>query len=254
MPNIAVQELNDGTYWRITFENGRGNILDRQTMDGLSDVFRRGTAAPHLKAICLEGAGEHFSFGASVHEHLPEGVAAMLHSFHELAFAVLESNLLVVAAVRGSCLGGGLELASLCHRVIASPNATFGQPEIALGIFAPLASLILPERIGRVHAEDVCLTGRHVCATEAVEMGIASEVHEHPADRCQEWVETHFGHRSASSVRFAVQAIRASLLARLRQEIPLMEELYLDGLMKTADAVEGVSAFVAKRPAIWRDH
>lgn len=254
MADLVRQEsLDHGACWRVTFGGTKGNILDRATLAELAATFTRAQTDRTLKAICLEGAGSHFSFGASVQEHLPAEVPAMLAALRGLVLDLLESGVVVLAAVRGQCLGGGLELASVCHRVFASPESRLGQPEIALGVFAPLASIVLPARVGRAHGEDLCLTGRIVPAAEAKAMGLVDEIAADPADAALAWARTHLLPRSASSLRLAVRAVRSDLAARIRTELPVLEALYIKELMATADAVEGLQAFLDKRPPAWRD-
>jgi cyclohexa-1,5-dienecarbonyl-CoA hydratase len=251
---IAVTRLDDGAIWRVAFGTGRGNILDGATLDALRDLFSLARSAPHLKAICLEGSGRHFSFGASVEEHLPHAVDEMLGRFHRLVLAMVESDVVVLGAVRGQCLGGGLEVVSLCHRIFVSRDAQLGQPEIVLGVFAPVASLLLPERIGRARAEDMCLSGRSVGADEALAMGLVDQIAvDDPMDDALAYARTHLLPRSGSSLRLAVRAVRRSLRTRLGTELPLIERMYLDELMPTADAVEGLRAFLDKRQPAWRD-
>lgn len=252
-PTVSWQPVDGDAYWRVTFGGGKGNVLDRPTMQALGQMFRRARATRGLKALFLEGAGAHFSFGASVREHLPADVADMLAEFREMVFDVLSADVIVVAVVRGQCLGGGLELASLCHRIVAGRDAKFGQPEIALGVFAPVASIVLPERLGRGRGEDLCLTGRSVGVEEAFAMGLVDEIAvADPFDAALAWAREHLSARSASSLRLAVRAVRASLAARLEKELPALEALYLDELMATSDAVEGLEAFLERRPPVWR--
>ena len=251
---VAVSRLDDGAIWRVSFGNTRGNILDSSTLDALLEVLHMVSAATHLKAICLEGRHQHFSFGASVAEHLPDRVRPMLARFHRLVVSVLESDVPVLGVVRGQCLGGGLELASVCHRVFAAREARFGQPEIVLGVFAPVASVVLPERIGRARAEDLCLTGRTIGADEALTIGLVDHVAAaDPMDDALAYARAHLLPRSASSLRIAVRAIRRGLRRRVRAELPSIEQLYLHELMPTADAVEGLHAFLDKREPVWRD-
>ena len=250
---VTVTRLDDDAIWRVTFGGSKGNILDAATMAAIDRVFADARAAAGLKAVVLEGAGAHFSFGASVQEHLPGDVAGMLAGFRQLLVDVLESHVIVLAAVRGQCLGGGLELASLAHRIFASPEAKLGQPEIVLGVFAPFASIVLPHRLGRAHGEDLCLTGRTVAAAEARDMRLVDEIVQgDPAEAAIAWARTHLGARSASSLRLAVRAVRADLAERIRTELPRLERLYLEELMATHDAVEGLKAFLEKRPPEWR--
>jgi len=250
---VTCQALDDEALWRVTFGGTRGNILDRPTMSAIGQTFRRARATRGLKAVFLEGAGPHFSFGASVQEHLPADVANMLAEFREMVFDVLSSDVVVVAVVRGQCLGAGLELASLCHRIVAARDVKLGQPEIALGVFAPVASIVLPERLGRARGEDLCLTGRSIGAEEGSAMGLVDEIAPaDPFDNALAWARAHLSARSASSLRMAVRAVRANLMSRLEKELPALEALYLDELMATSDAVEGLQAFLDRRPPVWR--
>lgn len=251
---VVVEKSDAGAYWRVVLGGSKGNILDARLMQALSAVLADAAADAHLRALCLEGQGAHFSFGASVAEHLPAGVEAMIKQFHALLLGLVDSSVVVLAAVRGQCLGGAMELVTLCHRVFASKEAKFGQPEIVLGVFAPAASVLLAERVGRGAAEDLCLSGRSIAADEAFRIGLIDEISEgDPAEAAASYARTHLLPRSASSLRLAVRAVRVGLRARLATELPEVERLYLKELMTTDDAVEGLQAFIEKRPAAWRD-
>ena len=250
---IHVEALEGGAILRVVLGGSKGNVIDTPMSTALTDQFREAARAPGSKAVILEGDGAHFSYGASVEEHLPERVEAMLRGFHGLFAAMLEAAVPVLAAVRGRCLGGGLELAAFCHRVFSAPDAILGQPEILLGVFPPLASTFLRERVGRGAAEDLCLTGRSITASEALRIGLVDVVADDPSAAALAYAREHLAPRSASSLRHAVRAVRADLAARFRADIKAQESLYLDDLMKTADAVEGIRAFLEKRPPRWSD-
>jgi cyclohexa-1,5-dienecarbonyl-CoA hydratase len=248
---VTVVELEAGRVWQVRLGGSRGNVIDAALTEALAQVAARAAATPTVQALLLEGEGRHFSFGASVQEHLPDQVAAMLARFHELARALVDCGVPLLAAVRGQCLGGGLEVVLLCHRVFAADDARLGQPEIALGVFAPLASLLLPERVGRPAAEDLLLSGRSVTAAEALAIGLVDERADDPTAAALDWARRHLLAHSASSTRHAVRAARVSLSARLRGELAELERLYLDELMATHDAKEGLRAFLDKREPAW---
>jgi cyclohexa-1,5-dienecarbonyl-CoA hydratase len=251
---VRVERLDAGACWRVVLGGSKGNILDARLMAALSGVFREASADTQVKALCLEGEGAHFSFGASVQEHLPDQVSAMLRRFHDLLLTLVDAAVPTLAAVRGQCLGGAMELVTLCHRTVAAADARFGQPEIALGVFAPAASVVLAERVGRGAAEDLCLSGRTISAHDAHRIGLADEVVDgDPLEAALAYARTHLLPRSASSLRYAVKAVRTGLRARLAAELPQIERLYLDGLMATHDAEEGLRAFLEKRPPSWRN-
>jgi cyclohexa-1,5-dienecarbonyl-CoA hydratase len=250
---VRVERLEAGAYWDVELSGSRGNVLDSALIDALVALFEKAASAREIKAICLHGQGKDFSYGASVREHLPGEVGALLPRFHRLFRAMDASSVPTLAAVRGQCLGGGLELASFCHRIFAAPDARLGQPEIALGVFAPVASLVLPDRVGRANAEDLCLSGRIVSASEAAEMGLVDVVAENPEEAALEYAREHLLLRSASSLRYAVRALRLPLSRRIEGDLARLESLYLEELMETEDAAEGIQAFLEKRPPEWRN-
>ncbi len=250
---VRVEELEGGAFWRVLLARPKANVIDSAMSAALTEVFERARADRGLKAVCLEGEGPHFSFGASVEEHLPESVAAMLKGFHGLFRAIAASDVFVMAAVRGQCLGGGLELAAFAHRLFASLDAQLGQPEICLGVFAPVASVLLAERCGRGAAEDLCLSGRSYGAEEARACGLVDEVADDPAAAALAYAQEHLGPRSASSLRHAAHVVRRGFHARFFEELDAVERYYLEELMSTRDAVEGIRSFLEKRKPEWSD-
>ena len=157
---IVCEETHVGRRLRIVLRGGRGNVIDTTMAAELADAVTERTDGRHLRCVTIEAEGDNFSFGASVPEHAGEKVRPLLEQLDRAVCAILHVNLPVIAAVRGSCLGGGLELVLPCHRIVASPTARLGQPEIVLGMFAPAGSVLLPERVGRGLAEEMLLTSR----------------------------------------------------------------------------------------------
>jgi len=250
---IRCETLRDGALWRLTLDAPKGNVLDAVMVRELDGAVRRAAADRRVKAILLCSAGAHFSFGASVEEHLPAKVATMLSGFHGFFRRLDACGLPVLVAVRGACLGGGLELAAFCHRVFAHPGATLGQPEIKLGVLAPMASAILAERVGRGHADDLLLSGRSVGADEALAMGLVDALADDPEAAALAWAEEHLLPHSASSLRLATRASRLAFTFRFEGLLRQLEDLYLEELMDTRDAVEGLTAFLEKRAPVWSD-
>ncbi|MFH1763325.1 MAG: cyclohexa-1,5-dienecarbonyl-CoA hydratase [Gemmatimonadota bacterium] len=250
---IRLEALDDGAIWRVVLATPKANILDMQKCDILSEVFAEAARARELKGVIIEGDGPHFSFGASVQEHLPDQIEAMLHGFHRLFFRMLEAKVVTLAAVRGQCLGGAMELAIFCNRIFASPDARFGQPEIVLGVLAPVASVMLSDRVGRGRAEDLLLTGRSSSAAEGLAIGLVDELADDPGAAALEYAREHLLPKSASSLRFAVKAARAGFEERVRKELAGVERLFLEELITTADAQEGLTAFLEKRDPIWKN-
>ena len=248
---LKVWFERDGALLRLRLDRPKANVLDAATISALDAALAEHGAKPGLLGILIDAEGPHFSFGASVEEHLPAQCAAMLSGFHRLILRVLGSPVPVLMAVRGQCLGGGLELVSAGHLIFASPDARLGQPEIQIGVFAPAASCLLPERIGLAAAEDMLISGRSLTAEEAFRMGLITEVAADPEAAALDYFDKHLAPKSASSLRFAVRAARGELVQRVTARLAEVERLYLNELMSTRDAVEGLEAFLAKRPAQW---
>lgn len=234
----------------LTFGGGKGNVLGSVLIDALSPCLEAVAVDPAASALVIMGAGADFSYGASVEEHQVGQVAAMLPRFHRLLVQVLRLEVPVIAAIQGRCLGGGLELALCCGRIVASPDASLGQPEVKLGVFAPAASALLPPRVGQSAAEELLLTGRPVSGEEAFRMRLVDEVAAAPVERALAYA-SGFGPLSRSAVRFATRAARAAHAQRMEEEIRRLERLYLEELADTPDAREGIDAFLARRPPRW---
>jgi cyclohexa-1,5-dienecarbonyl-CoA hydratase len=137
--------------------------------------------------------------------------------------------------------------------MFVTPGSALGQPEIRIGVFAPAASCLLPERVGRVHAEDMLFSGRSVDGAEAARIGLANAAVDDPEAAALDYFDTHLAPHSANSLRFAVQAAHGDAAARIKAKLAEVETLYLDGLMATHDATEGLVAFIEKRPANWEN-
>ena len=164
---------------------------------------------------------------------------------------MLEFPAPILVAVRGQCLGGGLELALAGSRIWATPDAQLGQPEMKLGVFAPAASCLLPYRVSQGVAEDLLLSGRSVGGEEAKAIGLVEALAADPEAAALAYFDAHFAPKSAAVLGCALTAARGPLLAELRRRIAEVERLYLDTLMKTRDANEGLAAFLAKRNPQW---
>jgi cyclohexa-1,5-dienecarbonyl-CoA hydratase len=248
---VRLEFSHDGRVANITLAAPKANILDRAMISELDAAFSH-CAGRALHAIVLDAEGPHFSFGASVQEHLPEHIADTLSALHTLLRRVAGSPSPVIAAIRGQCLGGGFELALACDLIVADETAQFGAPEIKLGVFAPAASALLPARIGQAAATKLLITGESITAAAAANLGLVARVVSGDVESAAaRWLETDFLPRSAVSLGFACRAARLAVRRALDQDLPQLEILYLRELMSSPDAIEGIRAFLEKRPAQW---
>jgi cyclohexa-1,5-dienecarbonyl-CoA hydratase len=241
----------DGTLLELTLSEPRGNVVDSEMIAEFCAILG---AAPwsQIHAIVLTGAGDRFSYGASIEEHLPERIGPFLRRFHGWLRAWLSIDRPSIAAIHGPCLGGGLEMALACTRLIAHPAATFGFPEIRLGGFAPVGSLLLPLRIGSARAMDLLLSGRTIDAAEALRLGLVDALDEAPLEAARRHVEETWRPLSLTALAHACRAATIVLRDTVARHLAEVERLYLEELMATADATEGVRAFLEKRAPVFR--
>ncbi len=248
---LKIWRDRDGRLLRLRLDRPKANIIDAEMIAALDAAFAGVAENRDLQGVLLDHAGPHFSFGASVEEHLLDRCAAMLKGMHALIKRMLASPVPVLVAVGGQCLGGGLEVAMAGNLIFAAPDAMLGQPEIKLAVFAPAASCLLPRLVARQHAEDLLYSGRSMTGARAAEIGLALHADLHPEARALAYFDDNLAGHSASSLRLAVEAVRRRFREDVAAELDRVEALYLERLMSTRDAVEGLEAFIEKRPARW---
>jgi cyclohexa-1,5-dienecarbonyl-CoA hydratase len=242
---------------RMTFTDGVAhvmldspplNILTRSVLSELREQLTELAADETLRVLVLGACGRHFSAGASVEEHLPPVHASMIREFADTVLMLYRFPLPVIAAVQGRCLGGGFELVQAADVVLAADDASFGQPEIRLGVFPPLACALLP-RTGA--AAELVFTGDPLTAQAAAEAGLVRRVV--PADGLAAEAEAlaqRIARNSAAALRATKRAWRASA-APVLAHAEAAARIYLDELMATHDALEGLTAFIDRRTPAW---
>jgi cyclohexa-1,5-dienecarbonyl-CoA hydratase len=250
-PETVHVQLEGRTAW-LTLDRPPLNILNISAMKELFSVLDR--VLPEIDFLVFRGAGRKaFSAGAEVRDHAPDRVADMLAAFHDVFRRMVRSDCITVAAVHGHCLGGGMELAAFCDFLLATESAKFGQPEIKLGCFPPLALLILPRVCGLRAALDLILSGRTISAREAQAIGLVTRVV--PDDRLEtgarEFLDELRAH-SPAVVRITHHALTETWRDEFDAKLTAIEQLYLGDLMNTEDAREGIRAFLEKRAPIWQ--
>ena len=241
---------------RIVLARPPLNILNIPMMREINDALQECARRSDLVAIAFEATKEAraFSAGVAVEDHVEETVREMLDSFHSIFRALVKIQKPVVAIVDGAALGGGCELALACDIVIASERARFGQPEIKLGAFPPIAAILLPRLIGEKKARELILTGDTIDAAEALRLGLVNQVA--PSEELQNRTESILNKlRDLSGVALGTARAALDLGTRSSFESALkqVETLYLEQLIKTEDANEGVQSFMEKRKPVWRN-
>jgi cyclohexa-1,5-dienecarbonyl-CoA hydratase len=255
-PPVTLTLAPDRSRATLRIFHPKGNIITLEIIEGLAGGLAALGGEPHLKLITIEGEGPDFSFGASIPEHAPGEIERVLPEAHRLTMALLDAPAPTAAVVRGRCLGGGFEIALACDFIFASDSATFGLPEVALGGFPPAAAALLPNRVGTAAATRAILSGAAASAAEWLAAGLVTSV---AADAdlgaaVDRWFAAHLAAKSASALRYSARAARAALRRDVGALLPELERLYLNDVMRTGDAREGITAFLEKRAPRWTDH
>jgi len=237
---------------RITLRHAPLNVIDVPMMQELSLAIAEAEANPNVCAIILSGEGKAFSAGVDVAAHTPDKVQEMLGHFHAAIRALIAAKKVTIAAVHGHCLGGGAELAMVCDIVFTSESAQWGFPEIRLGCYPPVACAALASLVGQKRAAELILTGRTISGTEAAVIGLANRaVNEGQlavaVAECIEQLRT----LSPASLAITKKAFYAWDAMHFDKGLARAEKIYLEELMKTKDAQEGIRAFMEKREPKW---
>ena len=232
----------------VTLDRPPLNVLHASMMAELNAALDTAVADRNLAAIVLRARGKAFCVGVDVADHTPDKVGEMIRQFHGVFRTLASTDALTIAVVDGAALGGGCELACFCDVVLASEHATFGQPEVHVGVFPPVAACTMPVQIGIRKAIELTALGETIDALEAFRIGLVSHVYS--TDRFENEVQAYMAKIGALSrpvVRLAKRATSLVTREQVLAHLERVEKLYLDELMQLADAHEGVAAFLEKR-------
>ena len=234
---------------RLRLNSPPQNVITFQMMDELRAAIEQIEQHPAASVI-LCGSDKAFSSGVDVAAHTPDKVEDMLRLFHSVIRSAADCKKITIAAVQGNCLGGGAELAMVCDLVFTSPHARWGFPEIKLGCFPPVACAGLASVVGPKHAADLILTGRQIDGTEAAAIGLANESLGTCEDRAEEFART-FADLSPKALEITKKAFYSWDAFHFDKGLAKAEKVYMEELMKTEDAKEGINAFMQKRQPKW---
>jgi cyclohexa-1,5-dienecarbonyl-CoA hydratase len=252
MSGSSVLLHRDGPAAVLTLNRPPLNILDIPTIDLLGEVVAGLASDPGLQVLFIRGSGDRaFSAGVAIQDHTPDRVVPMLDSLHATIRRLRDLDAVTVAAVQGHCLGGGMELAMSCDLVIATDDARFAQPEIEVGCYPPVASALLPQRIGAGLALDLAITGRSLTCEEAERIGLVTR----RVSNLDEGIATLRSQITSKSVpvtRLAKKAVRAGRDLPFSEALAETERIYKEELLPLEDLAEGAAAFLEKRRAVWR--
>jgi cyclohexa-1,5-dienecarbonyl-CoA hydratase len=250
----VLTEFKEGVA-TLTLNRAPLNVLNIEMMEEISTYFEGLKKEKSLKLLVIQAAGKAFSAGVDVGEHLGDLVYKMIEVFHKMFRLMDALKVPSIAVVNGSALGGGCELALYCDMVIATEKAKFGQPEIQVGVFPPIAALVFPRMIGRKKALELILSGDIVTAQEAFNLGMINKIVPETSlvEEVNGFIEK-FKKLSGAVLKLTKEATLAGLNDDMHQGLKAIENIYLNRLMKTSDAIEGLKAFLERRKPTWKDN
>jgi cyclohexa-1,5-dienecarbonyl-CoA hydratase len=238
---------------RITLANPPLNVIDLPMMDELVAAMEQIEQHSDVSFVVITGSGRAFSAGVDIAAHQPGQVRPMLAKFHSIIRALVATQKITLAAVRGPCMGGGAELALACDMIFCTEDSAWQFPEINLACFPPVAAVALSQVVGSKRAAELIFTGQVIHGDEAFHMGLANDAV--PDAELDDLVD-EVGHRLAAlspvALALAKKAFYAFDVRQLDERLQKVEKIYLDDLMKTEDAHEGINAFLEKRKPLWK--
>lgn len=237
---------------RLVLTNPPLNILTRAALAELRHGLARFEGESSVRVLVLAAEGAHFSAGADVGEHLPPHFEDLIPEFLETVRAIHEFPLPVVVAVQGRCLGAGFELAIAGDIIIAGEGASLGQPEIMLGVLPPAACAFLPQICSPGVAAELVFTGDAIDAREAKDAGIVRQVvSDALVEETALGVAKRISRHSGAALRLTKRVLRGRDAARRGEALAYAGTVYVDDLMQSQDALEGLQAFMEKRRPTW---
>ncbi len=230
------------------------NIVNLEMLDELNTAW---SEVEDLKAqvAVISGAGERaFSAGVDVADHMPDKIETMIEKFHRFVRRIRKSDCITIAAIQGHTLGGGAELAMMCDLIVAADDAQIGQPEISLGCYPPVAAAYLPSAVGFHKASEMVLVGEPVSAARAEQLGLINKVvpRANLSDAVDDYVDKLLA-KSSAVLALTKRALSEGAGHHFEKALDRSQDLYLRELVKTDDMVEGMKAFLERRPPSWRN-
>jgi cyclohexa-1,5-dienecarbonyl-CoA hydratase len=239
---------------RIILNNPPLNILNIEMMKEINHALKN-FQKRSLKVLIIEANGKAFSAGVDISDHTKEKVDEMIRVFHNIFTNLLKIKVLTISLVNGAALGGGCEVATFCDIVIASDNSKFGQPEISVGVLPPVASAIFPKIIGGKKALELIITGEIISAKKAKDLGLINHMLqvENFKSEAEKFIYEKLTNNSSIVLQLTKRAFIEGATLNYSESIKKIEDIYLNELMNTNDANEGLTAFMEKRKPVWKN-
>jgi len=249
---IIVEKTNN--IGKIIFNNGPLNILTIQMMEQINEALEGFLEDESIKAVIFDHNGKAFSAGVDIGDHIGDKAPKMIKEFHGIFRRLNRLRCPTIASIKGAALGGGCEIAIFCDIVLTSDKAKFGQPEIKVGVFPPIAVLAFPQIIGNKKAFELITLGEIIDAKEAHRLGISNNIFpiESYEQEFTKFIKS-FDNISTIIMQYTKKVFNKALGFDFNNKLDEIEEFYLKELMSTHDANEGLKAFLEKRSPNWQN-
>jgi cyclohexa-1,5-dienecarbonyl-CoA hydratase len=239
---------------RLTLNRPPANVLSVEVMDDVNVALESLEYQRDVKLMVLAATGKYFSAGFEVGDHLGDRAYLMLEGFRRIFENLTKLDKPTLAVVSGPALGAGSILAASCDIVLAGASARFGHPEIKGGVFNTVAAALLPRLVGRRRAYEVLYSGLALTAADAERIGLISRaVPDEKLEAEAAALIQRFQEASAPVLQLTKRAIAGAMDMPFADGIRHTEDVYLNQLMATEDAEEGLKAILAKRKPVWKD-
>lgn len=240
---------------RLTLNRPPANVLSVEMMGEINAALESLEYEKSVKALVLSATGKYFSPGFELSDHLGDRGYLMLENFRRIFENMARIDKPTVAVVAGPALGAGSLLAAGCDFVYAAATASkFGHPEIKGGVFNPVAAALLPHLVGRKKAIEILLTGVGITAADAERIGLITRaVADDKLEAEVAALLARLQEHSAAVLQLTRRAVAGGQDLPLPDAIRHAEDVYLNQLMATEDAEEGLKAVMGKRKPVWKD-
>lgn len=254
LPKLIQYQLDGGVACITLNRPSANNAMNIAMLEEIGAALEVVDMNPEIKILVFKGSDTAFCSGLDITDHTEDKSYQLMDAFGQLFRRLLRLEAVSVSVVKGMALGGGCELAACCDFSFAAEDAKLGQPEIKAGIFPPVAAVVYPRIIGLRRTYEMLLTGRIYSAREAERIGLITRAA--PADKLDQEVQRWLDFLKAFSspvLRLTRQAISDGLTLPFDEALRTVEEIYLNELMSTEDAQEGLRAVLERRKPEWKN-
>ena len=251
-PKELLEEQRGPVLWLTINREDRRNAISAGVLAGLSAALARANRDRGVQAIVITGAGTRaFCAGADLQsgKSFKFDYSEPYVGFANLFRQARQSVVPLIARINGACMAGGMGIMGMCDMVVSSPRATFGLPEVKVGLFPAQVLSVIGNLLPRRVLAEMCLTGEPLTAAQALEYGLINHVSD-DLDAGVEWLLGRMLDKSPAAIRRGLYTMK-KIEAMAFEESMAFTESQISLFALTEDAAEGQLAFREKRKPVW---